>query len=56
MLIHGEHPQETAEYVGSSPVMIYKHYAKWLTGHGQFGAAASAAADSSKNDGLLQRK
>ena len=48
MLAHGENPKAIADYVGNSPEMIFKHYAKWLGATGTFGHAALAAGSGQK--------
>jgi hypothetical protein len=44
MLSHGENPKRIAEYVGTSPAMIYERYGKWVRGHERFGENALQAA------------
>jgi integrase len=42
-LTHGENVKQIAEYVGTSPEMIFKRYGKWIGGHKTFGKAALEA-------------
>jgi integrase len=42
-LTHGENVKEIADYVGTSPAMIFSRYGKWLGGHKLFGKAALEA-------------
>lgn len=45
MLSHGENLKETAEYVGSSPMMLSANYGKFIGHKGTFGQAAMQAAE-----------
>jgi integrase len=42
-LMRGEHPSAIADYVGTSPEMIFSRYSKWIRGYNDFGQAALEA-------------